>query len=129
MILTAAAWSVVSTTPVMGQTTGCTLASVKGSYGLVATGTDLGVGPSTAIGIVAINGAGAFSYSYTQNINGVVTSGMVPGTYTVSPNCTGAVAFANGETFAAVIVSGGAEIDLMSTMPSLSQTAVAKKVQ
>jgi hypothetical protein len=129
MILTAAALSAVSTAPVMGQTTTCSLATVKGSYGLVATGTDLGMGPSTAVGIVAINGAGAFLYSYTQNINGVVSSGSVPGSYTVSTNCAASVTFANGETFAAVIVSGGAEIDLMSTTPSLSQTAVAKRVQ
>ena len=45
MVLTAAALSAVTTAPVMGQTSGCTLATVKGSYGLVANGTVLGVGP------------------------------------------------------------------------------------
>jgi hypothetical protein len=129
MALVAAALSAVTTAPVMAQASGCTLATVKGSYGLVATGTDLGIGPATAIGIVNINGAGSFNYSFTQSVNGVVNSGVVPGTYTLSANCSGTVTFADGQTFAAVVVNAAQEIDLMSTSSSLVQTAVAKKVQ
>jgi hypothetical protein len=129
MVLTAAALSAVTTAPVMGQTSGCTLAAVKGSYGLVANGTILGVGPFAAAGILTTNGAGSFAYSFTQNVNGVVSSGTVPGTYTLDSNCSGTATFANGETFAAVVVNGGQEIDLISTTPSSVQSVVAKRVQ
>ena len=129
MVLTAAALSAVTTVPVMGQTTGCTLATVKGSYGLLATGTLLGVGPITGSGIVTTHGAGSLTYSYTESTSGVVSSGTVPGTYTLNSNCSGTVSFEDGQTFAAVVVTGGQEIDLMSTTPSDLQTVVAKRIQ
>jgi hypothetical protein len=113
----------------MGQTNGCTLATVKGSYGVLASGTILGVGPITGSGIVTANGAGGLIYSYIESTNGVVISGIVPGTYTLNSNCSGTVSFADGQTFAAVVVTGGQEIDLMSTTASDLQTAVAKRVQ
>jgi hypothetical protein len=129
MVLTAAALSALTTAPVMGQTSECTLATVKGSYGLVANGTLLGVGPFSAAGILTTNGAGSFTYSFTQNVNGVISSGTVPGTYTLDSNCSGTATFANGETFAAVVVNGAQEVDLISTTPSSVQSVVAKRIQ
>jgi hypothetical protein len=111
----------------MAQSDACTSSTVKGTYGLIANGTWLGMGPATANGVIQIDGNGNFTYSYVENVNGTVTSGTVPGTYTLYSNCLGTVAFPNGQTFSAVVVLGGQEIDLQSTSSILVQTVVAKK--
>jgi hypothetical protein len=41
-------------------TTGCTLATLTGNYGVLATGTYFSVGPFTDVGIFEPNGAGKF---------------------------------------------------------------------
>jgi hypothetical protein len=105
----------------------CTLATVQGSYGLVGSGTYFGE-PATVTGVFTTNGTGNFTYEATQNINGTVNSFSITGTYTVNANCSATVTFINGETFSAVVVSGGSEIDFQSTTPDLIQTVVAKKV-
>jgi hypothetical protein len=111
----------------MAQPDACTAASVKGTYGLIATGTWIGVGPATANGVIQIDGSGNFIYSFVQNVNGIVTSGTIPGTYSLYSNCLGTVTFPDGQTFSAVVVLGGQEIDLQSTSSTLVQTVVAKK--
>ena len=108
----------------------CKLATVKGPYGVLSSGTYLGVGPLTAVGRVVVDGAGKFTYDYTENINGTVKSGTVDGTYTVSRDCLATVTYSNGAQFTGVIVSGGDEIDLISTIPSyVVSTAVLKRIE
>jgi hypothetical protein len=111
----------------MAQPDACTASSVKGTYGLIASGTWLGIGPVTANGVITINGNGGFTYSFVENVNGSVTSGTIPGTYSLYSNCLGTVSFPNGQTFSAVVVLGGQEIDLQSTSSTIVQTIVAKK--
>jgi hypothetical protein len=104
----------------------CSLATVTGSYGLVGSGTYFGE-PATVTGIVTTNGAGNFVYGAIQNVNGTVSSFTITGTYTLNANCSATITFVNGETFSAVVVSDGSEIDFQSTTPDLFQTVVAKK--
>jgi hypothetical protein len=128
-------FSGVTTTRAMAQASagdpsvpsGCSVATVKGRYGLLGTGTVQG-SPATVVGVLTPDGAGNFTYDYTENINGTVSSGSTSGTYTVKAGCSAIATFSNGGTLAGVIVSKGAEIDLMSTTPGLMETAVAKKI-
>ncbi len=109
------------------QSDACATSTVKGTYGLLASGTWLGVGPATANGVLQIDGNGHFTYMYVENVNGSVTSGTVPGTYELYSNCIGTVTFPNGQTFSGVVVLGGQEIDLQSTSSIIVETVVAKK--
>ncbi len=75
---------------------GCSLASLNGSYALDRQGTlvtsVLGLPAPAPWGEVAFehfDGAGAFSGKATVNVGGGVLSGTVTGTYTVNNDCTG----------------------------------------
>jgi hypothetical protein len=108
----------------------CSLATVKGSYGVLANGTIVGVGLATASGIITTDGNGHFVYRATQNIGGTVNSFIVTGTYTLNADCSGVATYANGYTYTAVVVQGGTEIYFQSTTtsPSIIETAVAKRL-
>jgi hypothetical protein len=105
----------------------CTLGTVEGSYGVVFSGTLLGVGPVTATGIVEVDGKGGLSYNFTENTYGTVSSAVVTGTYTLGSDCTTTVTIP-GVTYAGVVVHHGAEIDLQSTSSFLVGTAVVKRL-
>lgn len=75
---------------------GCSLASLIGSYALDRQGTlvtsVLGLPAPAPWGEIAVehfDGAGAFSGRATVNVGGAVLSGTVTGTYTVNSDCTG----------------------------------------
>jgi hypothetical protein len=101
------------------ENSGCSLASLKGSYALDRQGTlvssILGLPAPAAWGEVAFehfDGAGAFSGKATVNAGGAVVSGTVTGTYTVSSDCTGTktVNTSVGVTVhEAIIVTGGGQ--------------------
>lgn len=75
---------------------GCSLSSLKGSYGLDRQGmlvtSILGLPAPAPWGEVAFenfDGAGSFYGKATVNAGGAVVSGTVTGTYTISSDCTG----------------------------------------
>jgi len=84
-------------------------------------------GPATANGVIQIDGGGNFTYSFVENVNDTLTSGTVPGTYELYSNCLGTVTSPNGQTFSAIVVLRGQEIDLQSTSSILVRTVAAKK--
>jgi hypothetical protein len=106
----------------------CTLATITGEYGAVSSGTYLTVGPESAVGVVTFNGTGSLEYNFTVNVNGTVSTASFSGTYTLNPNCSGTLTYSDGETFAAVVVNKGMEIDLISTNAGSVQTGTAKKL-
>ncbi len=67
----------------------CSNASLKGSYGLHATGTIIGVGDFAAVGRFTFDGKGGLMGKLFVRVNG---NNMMPpvftGTYSVSPDCT-----------------------------------------
>jgi len=71
----------------------CSDKTLKGSFALVATGnvvTGATPGPRAAVGLLAFDGEGHFSGSYTKSKNGTIYENLsVKGTYTVNSNCTG----------------------------------------
>jgi hypothetical protein len=113
-------------------TTACTLATLAGSYGGLATGTVSGIGPITSVGIFTWNGAGKFVTTFTQNFDGKIIPYSGSGTYRLASNCTGTMTLTvNGQksTDAIVVVTNGNEIDIMQTSStSVFLTEVLKKI-
>jgi hypothetical protein len=75
---------------------GCTNASLQGSYGIHATGTFTAgpnAGPAAFVGVLTFDGLGQLTLSLTQRLSsatGPITLTKVPfvGTYSVSADCT-----------------------------------------
>jgi hypothetical protein len=74
---------------------GCTNASLQGSYGIRATGNALSgptAGPIAIVGVITFDGMGQLMATLTQRVNsagGPTTSTFpITGTYTVNADCT-----------------------------------------
>lgn len=107
--------------PVVHAQSGCNDGTLTGNYGIVwsgfATPSNSTTGnevPWAGAGVMKYDGAGNFSASWTNALNGRILTGLTAGgTYTVNSNCTGSLSFTTGDvtdvTANVVIVSGGAE--------------------
>jgi hypothetical protein len=82
---------------------GCSLARSAGKYAFTDSGTVIGVGPRTAVGVVTLDGAGnVINASATSSLNGNIAVETFTGTYTVNSDCT--------TTFSVKIFASGVEI-------------------
>jgi hypothetical protein len=126
------------------QVSGCTLASLSGSYGFAGSGTVLigeSGGPephgSTRLQFVeggrsVFDGQGGVAVTAdTRDVEGQVYQVQGSGTYTVSADCTGStsLSFSDGSKGhdAFVIVGGGDEFQVVGSDPGLIRTATAKR--
>jgi len=101
---------------------GCTLATLKGSWGSSIKATIIGVGPIAVLGLTNFDGEGHFSMDATAIIDGNVSSEQTTGTYTVNHNCTGTTIDSIGDSSTFAIVGDGKEIIAVSTKPGLVAT-------
>jgi hypothetical protein len=70
----------------------CSLARAAGTYALTDTGTVVGVGPRSAVGIWTMDAAGNVTNGKgTSSLNGTIFHETFSGTYTVDPDCTGTI--------------------------------------
>jgi hypothetical protein len=120
--------------PEAAWASGCSAATIKGSYGFVFSGYgNKVIGPPTfpfgGAGLITFDGMRSFSGSYANSFNGDSFTGIpATGTYTVNPDCTGLINGTNGtNNFAFVVVSGGAEILFANLTPGQTFTVDAKK--
>ena len=68
----------------------CTLAGLKGNFGIEASGVFIGVGAVAFDGLFALDGKGNVSGTESGSVAGTIFSGQsVTGTYSVASNCTG----------------------------------------
>jgi hypothetical protein len=68
----------------------CTLAGLKGNFGIEASGVFIGVGAVALDGLFVLDGKGNVSGTESGSIAGTIfTRKSVSGTYTVASNCTG----------------------------------------
>jgi hypothetical protein len=73
----------------------CSLALTAGKWGFSTTGTVVGIGPRSSLGIFTLDAAGnLLNGKATASLNGSVTDEFFSGTYTVNPDCTGKFAIA-----------------------------------
>ncbi len=67
----------------------CSNATLKGSYGLHATGSIIGVGDFAAVGLFTFDGKGGLTGRLFVRVNGNnMETPIFTGTYSVSPDCT-----------------------------------------
>jgi hypothetical protein len=85
--------SVVSGAPLAFAT--CSNASIKGTYGVLASGLNGSLQPSASLNQVSVDGAGHLTGTATKSIDGTIVAFTVSGTYSVASNCTGKATFNN----------------------------------
>lgn len=102
----------------------CSNRRVRGKYGIAFSGVVNGVGPVATLGVITLDGRGAFSIEDTASFNGFIVDRVGEGSYTVNADCTGnaTVTYSVGQpgrqaTFNVVVLEGGREILLISTTP------------
>ncbi len=104
----------------------CSDATLNGTYSLTFSGfTTRGPVPAainnfTPVaggGLVTFDGHGNVSASETVSIGGLITPVNVPGTYTVSSDCTGTFITTPNAQLNLVILRNGREIQAVNTVP------------
>jgi len=109
-VITDAPNVLAETVQAQGKAT-CTLAGLKGIFGIESSGVFLGVGAVALDGLFTLDGKGNVSGSESGSIAGsIFTAQSVSGTYTVASNCTGTLTLSVlGQTEHAsfVVTNGG----------------------
>lgn len=73
---------------------GCTLQTIRGSYGISTTGSIVSAGPVglvADVGVITFDGSGGASQTSTVSLNGVIipNRSSLGGSYVVNADCTG----------------------------------------
>ena len=107
---------------------GCTLATLKGTWGFVFNGTIIGFGPIAVVGVATFDGAGNLSRDERAVVNGnMLPRELITGTYTVNNNCTGTTSDSIGNSSEFVIVAHHKEMFAIGTKPGSVATITLKK--
>jgi hypothetical protein len=112
-------------------TTGCTLATISGSYGTVSFSGASSGGFAGEVGILTPNGKGSATWTLTVNNESEVENHTETGTYTLGSNCSGTMTLQlSGQTytFDIVVVSNGNQIDILNLELGEEATHVANKI-
>ncbi len=115
---------------------GCTVATLKGSYGYTVTGSLAGgptPGPFAAVGRLTFDGAGNFQNSRTISRNGLITPRVQgTGTYSIEPDCAGTMLFSDGGVVTLsndiVVDADGDAFRLIATSPGTVLTADGRRL-
>jgi len=96
-------------------TKSCSLAGVKGTYGLQGGGTEIGVGPLAIAGQITLGGNGTLKGTATVSVNGSIASKQkISGAYKILRICQGAAVIDVGNQgpihLNLVVVNGESEI-------------------
>jgi hypothetical protein len=115
---------------------GCSDATLTGNYafsepGWAPRGRQGNQLPFFNVGVVALDGTGNLTVSFTDVFHGVVSNQADAGTYTVNPDCTGSFLITTGPsaglTANMVIIGGGVEVFAINTTPGFTASFDAKK--
>jgi hypothetical protein len=107
---------------------GCTLATLKGTWGIVFNGTIIGFSPIAIVGIATFDGDGSWSRDERAVVNGnVLPQELITGTYTVNGNCTGTTLDNIGNSSDFVIVAHRTEMFAIVTRPGTVATITLKR--
>ena len=123
--------------PVARAQSGCTLANLKGAYGLAVNGFfydpfDGSQGIYSSAGLVIADGNGGITGTDTLNLDGTPTRGrQFTGTYTVNPDCTGTMNLKDAKNVPItnmdmVIANGGKEVVMTDYDTDLILNGTAK---
>ena len=123
----------VSLVPKVLAMEGCSVASLRGAYGIYRTGTTA-IGPLAGIGIATFDGAGTSTAIQTVRKNGVTTSDLFTDSpfiapYEIDQSCAGRFLHPDGSIFAEfVVVDKGKELVIISLNSGNTITGVMKKI-
>jgi hypothetical protein len=100
----------------------CSARTLKGRYGVTATGTIAGFGQVAFVGWADFDGVGNVTGADWASFNGAISFRNTTGTYEVNDNCTGTVTFASPTRdvevhISLVLVDGGKEVLFIETDP------------
>lgn len=122
--------------PVARAQSGCSVASLKGTYSLAVNGffydADGIQGVYSSAGLAVADGAGGVTGTDTVNIDGTPTRGRgFTGTYTVNPDCSGTMNLKDTSGNAITnmdmaIANGGRDAALVDYDPNLILNGAAK---
>jgi hypothetical protein len=111
--------------------TTCSLATLKGGYGLTYTGEIINGGPVGVIARTVFDGAGNLKQHDHAIVNGNIFGGEETGTYTMRPDCTGTltIVFTGGGSldFDFVLDDNAREIRAVSQSPGTNTTFTGRK--
>ena len=128
LLITLAVASILGVVPRAHAEEGCTLVTLKGSWGFLLNGTIIGVGPIAIEGVAQLDGEGNFFRDERAVVNGnVLPPEHITGTYTVSSDCTGTTADSLGHTSQFSIVDNRKEILSVGTDTGSVITVTLKK--
>jgi hypothetical protein len=120
--------------PAVHAQSGCTNATLTGNYGFTFNGftrpskTHGASTPFAGAGVMTLDGAGNASAKFSYSYDGMIGYSPYTATYTVNPNCTGAMTSTDGNAnMSFVIVSGGAEVFSNNISPGGTWTLDSKK--
>jgi hypothetical protein len=121
LALSIALFPVLGATPNVPAASGCSNETLRGSYGIHATGT-VAAGPVAIVGVLSYDGNGQLTGNLTQRVNGATTLFKAPftGVYQVNADCTVEDTFINVTTGAqstheSVIVDRGRGFSILNT--------------
>ena len=124
------AWPAVA---IAGNTDECTAETLGGVYVFHASGYNIVNGaalPKAIIETLVFHGDGNVSTpAVSLSINGVIVQPPQgnPGTYTVDPDCTGTLTFADGPRFDLQIKPNGKTINMLQTNPNTVMQGTAER--
>lgn len=116
---------------------GCTLRRLRGVWSVLATGTvvtpppnsSIPAGPFATVGTLAMDGEGRALLNATRSFNGLILSEVdLPGTITLTEDCTGSATFQGGRTFNLVVLDSFREMSWIQTNPGTVVTIVFKRL-
>jgi hypothetical protein len=107
---------------------GCSNASLRGSYGLQATGTTPAGGPFAAVGVFSFDGAGSLTGTLFVRVTGTTIPNIpVSGTYTVNSDCTVSDTW-GGSQHESVIVDDGQGYLILNTSDGVISGEAKKQI-
>lgn len=111
----------------------CSAESLRGRYGVSATGQIAGFGPVAFVGWADFDGASSLDGADWASFNGAISARHTTGTYTVNDDCTGTVTFVS-ETrnveahFRLVLVDGGKQVFFIETDPNTVVSGILRQL-
>lgn len=112
------------------KASGCSLATLKGTYSDQDTGTIVGLGPFVGVNLDTFDGRGNITIKGWSSLNGSISYGLETGTYQVNADCTGTYTVTGGgitiDGFF-VIDRNGNELKIVITDPGNVINCIAQK--
>jgi hypothetical protein len=88
----------------------CSTANAAGKYGVLDSGSIVGVGPRAAVARLTFDAVGNVGGKVTASLNGQVVKSTLSGTYTVNPDCTGTTTFKEFDLSGNLILTAMADV-------------------